>query len=514
MVRDATMAPESPIDVGTAKVLLLDDALTAEQRGFRLTLNSPCRDSGPVLVPDRPWESGGIIGDSNLTVIDDSGTLRMWYMVPYIPDGGLEGAEPLFEIQRENLTGLDEKTRRDVLDQARYMLCYAESTDGVNWDKPDVGIYRFEGQRPSNMLFTARLGSTIFKDPTAPPAERYKMIYGGGPRLPHYHRAGNTFIRMAYTGVHGAFSADGLHWTPYPGPIMPWYTDTTNVCYWDDRIRKYVAFVRWDETMTYKNGETFRRFGNFYRAVGRSESEDFRRFPPPIKITQPTARELAPAWKRLELYNSSAVKYPFAADSYFMFPTYYHPASEMSDIHLAASRDGVNYARWPDPFVGLGQPDAFDSKMAHLVTGMILNGQEISMYYVGANYLHNVGSYPPKSGGIGRVRIRLDGFVSQDACWSGGSLTTVPLKFNGNRLEVNLNASAGGCLQVEILNRLGRPIPGYTRRDADRLRGNDVCRTVTWNGRSDLACLKGKRIRLRFIGRGVKLFAFEFADAG
>lgn len=134
------------------------------------------------------------------------------------------------------------------------------------------------------------------------------------------------------------------------------------------------------------------------------------------------------------------------------------------------------------------------------------------MYYIGADYPHGVRQHLPKSGGIGRVRVRLDGFVSQDARWSGGNLITVPLKFDGKRLEVNMDANAGGCLKVELLDRARKPIPLYTGRDADWLCGNDIAKTVTWKRRGDLSRLRGRPIRLRFIGRGVKLYAFQFAD--
>ena len=143
---------------------------------------------------------------------------------------------------------------------------------------------------------------------------------------------------------------------------------------------------------------------------------------------------------------------------------------------------------------------------------MIRRQHEINMYYAGADYRHDVPRWPPKSGGIGRVRVRLDGFVSQDASRSGGNLITVPLKCEGSHLEVNMDADAGRCLSVELLDHAKSSIPGYTIRDADQLGGNDVRKTVTWKGHSDISRLKGKIVRLNFIGKGVKLYSFQFVD--
>ena len=454
-----------PLDVGTSKHLLFDDALTERKKGFVLTMNPPSRSDKPVIVPDRPWESGSIHGDSFTTMMEDDGLFRMWYGV--VKSGAEKNHKNYLSMDEVN--ALDTKSRLDYLCRDLYMLCYAESKDGIEWKKPNLGIHAFGGSKRNNIvLTTGGGGNTIFKDPTAGSASRYKMISGDGPRMFHHNQGIPPYA--GYRGVFGAASADGIHWKKYRS-IMQWYTDCTNVCYWDERIGKYVAFVRYNETMSCRNNETFRRKGNFYRAVGRAESDDFWNFPQPKKILEPAAADLAghedaPGVDRMEIYNTSAVKYPFAADSYFLFPGYYHPHSEMTGIGLATSRDGINYTRWSDPYLGVGPAGAFDSGMVHMATGMILMDSTISMYYVGSDFLHNIKQTPQKTGGVGKADIRLDGFVSQDASRSGGNLVTIPLKFSGSRLELNMDAGAGGRLKVELLGRTGKPIAGYTSEDA------------------------------------------------
>lgn len=505
---------ESEIDVGKDSILLFDHQFTAWRRNIRLTLNPPRRDSAPVLIPDRPWEVGGIMGDSNLTVIDDNGRLRMWYMIPFNPDGGLENAEPLFEAEPAYAADLDEKTRRDIQDQGRYMLCYAESTDGATWEKPDVGLYSFQGSRRNNMLFAARLGATVFIDPTAPPQARYKMIYGGGPRLPHYHRHENTFIRMAYTGIYGATSCDGLRWTPHLQPIMPWYTDSTNVCYWDDRIERYVAFVRTDHGMILEGDRTVMTtpgHGTF-RIVSRAESDDFRSFPSPTDVLVPTRREREPHATGLDYYNSAALKYPFAESAYFLFPSYFYHEQDALDVHVATSRDGRNYRRWSDPWLRLGPAGAFDARGIYMGVGVAERGDDLWMYYRGTDGAHGQKRGAPRQTGIGRVRLRRDGFISQDAGPRGGELVTVPLKTSGRRLQVNVDASAGGCLRVALLDQARTPIPGYADVDAEPVWHNRTRVTVNWKAGDLLPALDGRPIRLRFTGHRFKLYSFRFTD--
>ena len=497
------------LHVGDRKYLLLDDALAEEKTGFTLTMNPASRADEPVLSPERPWEVGGILGDSNVSVMDDDGEYKLWYAVMYPQTETSEA-----DVTLADLKPFDAKTSADILaSERRAVLCYATSKDGIHWTKPDVGIFEYRGSRKNNMLMIDRLGSTVFRDPTARRDKRYKMIYGGGPRLPHVHIHDDVPTKDIYHAIYGAHSPDGMHWKPYRGPIIPWYTDTTNVAYWDDRIEKYVAFVRWNEGMVFRDGKTVTDKGHRlrYRAIGRTESDDFRSFPSPTKIMEPTPEEREPYATAVDFYNASAAKYPFAADSYFLFSSNFYHEPDTLDVHLCTSRDGVDYTRWREPFVSPGLGNAFDCKCVYMAAGMIRRGDHLYMYYAGYDYPHGV-KRAPYSGGIGMVRVRLDGFVSQDARRSGGRLLTVPVRFDGSRLQVNMDAGAGGRLKVELRDRANRPIPGFTVRDADWLWGNDVGKTVTWNGQSDVSRLKGKPVRLSFVGRGVKVYAFQFVD--
>ena len=111
-----------------------------------------------------------------------------------------------------------------------------------------------------------------------------------------------------------------------------------------------------------------------------------------------------------------------------------------------------------------------------------------------------------------RASIRCDGFVSADAGYGGGQFTTPLLKFGGNRLELNLDGSAGGWLQIEIQDAGDQPLPGFGLSDADPIAGNAISKTVTWQGKSDLSELAGKPVRLRFVLRDMKLYAFQFSS--
>ena len=171
--------------------------------------------------------------------------------------------------------------------------------------------------------------------------------------------------------------------------------------------------------MIYKNGQTcLVEPGNWkYRAIGRTESTDFRSFPAPEKIMEPTIEEREPKETGFDYYNTSAIKYPFAENSYFLFISNYYHDSDMLDVHLAFSRDGVSYTSQREPFIRLGLSNAFDSKCIYMATGMICKENDIWMYYAGYDTEHDDDN--SHSVAIGRACIRRDGFVSQDTSWTG-----------------------------------------------------------------------------------------------
>jgi hypothetical protein len=85
------------------------------------------------------------------------------------------------------------------------------------------------------------------------------------------------------------------------------------------------------------------------------------------------------------------------------------------------------------------------------------------------------------------------------------------LSRQGDRLELNFDGSAGGWARVEILGAAGKPIPGFTEQQAGKITGNAVAKKVSWAGKDDLTSLKGMPVRLRFVMRDAKLYAFQFA---
>ena len=87
-------------------------------------------------------------------------------------------------------------------------VCYATSTNGLDWEKPPLGLVEFDGNTQNNFVQFDRKDITailILHEPEDPdPNRRFKMIYEVSP-----------------TYIGAAFSPDGLRWQDSPGnPII------------------------------------------------------------------------------------------------------------------------------------------------------------------------------------------------------------------------------------------------------------------------------------------------------
>ena len=89
---------------------------------------------------------------------------------------------------------------------------------------------------------------------------------------------------------------------------------------------------------------------------------------------------------------------------------------------------------------------------------------------------------------------------------SGGTLTTVPIKFTGARLELNALTKSKGQIVVELLDASARPIKGFA--PSSTIKGDDLRHQVKFSG--DISQLSGHSIMLRFHLTNASLFSFAF----
>jgi hypothetical protein len=443
-----------------------------------LCVNPPVK-MGPVLLPDRPWETMDI--GFCVRVLQDGPEYKMWYMA------------------------------RDRENEIR--ICYARSKDGMAWEKPNLGQFDYKGSKQNNIVMTGVIETTVFLDPVAAPEARFKAV-----AMMHWPDPQKA-------GIYVHTSPDGIRWKISDRRVFPVAADTANQAFYDTRLKRYVANIRvWAPL----------------RKVGRIEMDDITQPWPHERLEKPfyiwgndkipvASREVPIVFSYDERdpvesdhYNAACVEYPWADAAYFLFPSAYRHYPEppvgklgndgLLDIQMAVSRDGIHWNRLSRaPYVPLGLDHEIDSRQLYMAVGMVRSGPHVYQYYGGYNVTHGAIEPAKTVGSICCVRQRLDGFVSADGAFEGGEFVTPPLVFSGKRLVLNVNTSAMGTCRVEILDDHGTPLPGYRMSDCDEIGGNFIEKAVTWKGKSDLGPLAGRTVQLRFALRAGKLFAFQFA---
>ncbi len=120
-------------------------------------------------------------------------------------------------------------------------------------------------------------------------------------------------------------------------------------------------------------------------------------------------------------------------------------------------------------------------------------------------------NYGQPSNHLERLTMRLDGFISVNAPYTGGEMVTKPFTFAGNELEINYAAGASGSIWVEIQDASGKVIEGYKLDDCEEIIGDEIERTVRWENGSTVSKLAGKPIRLRFVMKVADLYSIKIA---
>lgn len=261
----------------------------------------------------------------------------------------------------------------------------------------------------------------------------------------------------------------------------------------DTREKCYVAFLRSLPHRAY------------------SVSRDFVNWTPPAIAIRAGQGEVSNA-----VYNHMGFNY---GSQYIGFLTYFvrDPADPLLTVRLLSSRDPVDWDRpaTPEPLIDVGGVGQWD-RFTNMITGAppIRVGDLLYIYYRGMATRHSIGgtyqgtdNAERTRGGIGLATLRVDGFASLAASYSGGRVTTKPFRFDGGRLRVNAKADFGR-IRVEVLDEAGAPIEGFESDNCRPLSADKIDQPVEWQNQPSLAPLKDRPIRLRFGLHNARLFSY------
>ena len=351
---------------------------------------------------------------------------------------------------------------------------YLESTDGVHWKAPVLSLFNVDGSRKNNIVLAGTsTGSHNFtpffdKNPNGTAARRYKALGG-------VHPGG---------GLYAWASRDGLRWRKIQAPPVmvsqDFAFDSQNVSFWSTVEKQYVCYFR-----------TWKTSHGHLRTISRTTSFDFVNWSTPVPMDPNLSGE--------HLYTSGTHPYFRAPHIYLALPTrFIEERGSSTDILFMSSRAGTSYYSRPftEAFIrpGLDQ-QRWGNRANYAAWGVVPTGvAELSIYVSDRRYT-----------------LRTDGFVSLHGGVKGGELLTRPFRFSGSDLQLNYATSAAGSLRAELRDEHNKALPGYRLRDCAPLVGDDIERTLRWQGDLSASALAGQTVRLRFVLEDADLYAFCFA---
>lgn len=519
-----TLCSAEPIDIGSRRQLFLDDFIVERIDGLTRTLHQP-EKHGPVLKAERPWEGVHIGMFSPPMWIPDEGMYKQIYECRYDGSGG----------------------------RTRDQYALAISTDGVHWNKPNLGLVEFDGSKDNNLFPTPdnhRLVHVVFDSDDPDSTRRYKgLLTVPGGRVPvvspdclHWQKldvclpsndAGTmTFDRdrrlfMAMLKRPNAKTVGRSYDVSFSDDFVTWSSPRLLFGMDKDRDQKMaIEIIR-------------RRLGNSELAKPLFIDPD-----PAIGWQQPEGKRHIPTW-RAECYNFGVIPYQ---GIYLGLVTVYYPTGQQLPersnadgfnlIQLAMSRDLKQWRRLgnrqaflePSPLTE-GLVGNYDRLQLAAYNGIIERNDQVRFYYGGlkrrvpqhnrwtdgnprdvstltgaerADWLHDTHS------AMCLAVLRQDGFVSLKAGDDGGILLTRPFTTTGDQLVLNVDVAEGGQVRVELLDATNHAIPGFSLKDCQPVTADGLHQIVTWNSDTDPVRFTGKPISLRIELNNADLYSFRF----
>ena len=394
---------------------------------------------------------------------------------------------------------------------------YAISKDGINWDKPDLGLYEFNGAKnmpydlPGGPTIKGRYMYHILRDEIGrDSSKRYKGFFGSRDR-----KIG--------------FSPDGLKWEFPDIPMIPSY-DESHLTY-DEQSEQFIASVKlhteWGRSVYLSTSKDFMEWSDPKLIFHADEIDNENRIKR-IQFAVDHPEYLAPPviedrGYTAQVYQMAIMPYQ---GIYIGFPLMLNPAGPsgnnftgLNQTELTVSRDLYNWERVANRELFLGI-EKWDSKnfgyhqILPTSRPIIKDDGEIWFYY---NAFRHRGL--PKlfsqsfqkfietnqTSAICLATLRPDGFVSLDAK-NQGVVITKPIKINRNAsIHINVD-STNGYLAAEVLDPVSmEPLPGYTFENCEKISEDSTDKKINWKTNDKI---NNDIVRLKFILEKSSLYSF------
>lgn len=404
---------------------LCDDRVVGDRWMVERFVTPLARHPGnPVMTRDKPWEGTGPHMGGTVLRDPQDGLCKMWYSV--------WNSHAYFN----NLP-------------FSYNVCYAESEDGLTWNKPDLGVFEYEGSTENNCI---RLGDDKTQNIDVclnPLPGRYP-----GKFLAIHNQKGGVFVSS---------SKDGKTFTRImEAPAIEYHSDTHNNFVYDEVRDLWFLFCRprsWA--------------GDHRRRVSVQQSADLNNWTHETTILVPTETD------QPEFYGMTVFR---RGDLFFGALQTYDRATGFMQAELAWSGDAYHWTQLPThpAWVERGVEGAWDHGMAMLAESPVIDGESMRFYYGGFPLPHD--TKEENICGIGMMTAELDRLVGlRPSSPEPGLVLTRTLDVRGKRLVVN--ARVTGSIHAELRYGNNKTVEGWTFDDCEPLTASGFASEITWKSR-------------------------------
>ncbi|MEN8194747.1 MAG: hypothetical protein ABFS12_18145 [Bacteroidota bacterium] len=414
-------------------------------------------EGNPVIVKDKEIEGIGPLAGGSILYDKRDDLYKIWYNV------------------------FDEKAYKNKTPFS-YNMCYAESKDGIDWQKPNLEVFDNRGTiSPKNNAIKLGKEKTggldIEINPKAKDISEYYVAI--------HNDSGGVFVSYSKYGKEFDCSFDK--------PAVWYHSDTHNNFVYDEINDRWLMYVR------------PRAFaGNGLPGVGRrrvavKESKDLVNWTNEQTILVP--EEGDPDC----FYGMTVFR---LGDLFFGQIQLYETVTHHLNQELAWSSDGFNWHRLPQKsqklLLDVDKNNDWDKGMVTLFDKPVIANDEMRFYYGGRDEAHDAFG----TNGIGMATTKLNRLVGvRDIPGESGRLLTRPIKVSG---DLFVNANIKGELRVELRSaKRDEAIKGFTADDCTPITGDYLNAEVKW-GDKKLSDLKGEIVRVRFqLKDGVEIYSFD-----
>lgn len=381
-----------------------------------LNLSKAIKEKKIFLEEDKPWEIRFDNSYPNVFYDDIEKIYRCYYHTfTYDTESS--------DYTKEEKLNLQYKPKHNRI----VSLCYAESKDGINWIKPNLGLVEFNGDKNNNIIGHYLHGTSILFDKhELDDNKRYKLF----TKIDY----GNY---MNFIAV--AFSKDGIHFDKFIriNGFNP-MADTHNHIIYDEKINRYILITRtWRDSL---------------RLPCLSISEDF--------INWTDTREIM----NVSEYENQIYSMPIFLDEDYILglASIYHEGDQLDenydtvDLTLTYSYryNGWNFVNKNQHLIERGKgkygDGEFDNGCIYASAPIVIDNK-IYFYYMGGNGQHT--NFRETS--LSRAYISKDKY----AYWTNkranipGTLHTTGFVFLTDHIYLTCEIEENGYVDIEMINK-------------------------------------------------------------